>query len=95
MRVYTVPIKIEKEEKIIGGTLSIRQLLYAIFIGPTLGLIVVKLLFFLPIIIKVVLGLTIEAFFIALGFVKKHEVINLDEYLYRKIKWRKGIRLWN
>lgn len=95
MRVYTVPIKIEKEEKIIGGTLSIRQLLYAVFVGPALALIVAKMLFFLPLIIKIVLGLGIEAFFIALGFVKKHEVINLDEYLYRKIKWSKGIRLWN
>jgi len=84
MRAYPVPVQLDQEEKVIGGYLTLRQLLYLI-LGAVIGC-GTALTFNLPLIAKLIIaagGLTIG---IILAFIPA-EKTTLDIYLLRWIMW--------
>ena len=90
MQIYKVPYNFNHEEKIFGGYLSIRQVIYLI-----LGALMLSI-FFIPminVIIKSIVFLLLASMFIVFAFVKIDET-NGDKYfiyilnfLFRKKKY--------
>ena len=99
MQIYNVAYDFNHEEKIFGGYLSIRQVIYLIF-----GALMMTI-FLLPVInifIKSILFLISSAMFISFAFLKVDET-NADKYfiyilkfLFRKRKYilEKGKEKW-
>lgn len=85
MRAYPVPVQLDQEERVIGGHLTVRQLLLLI-LGAVIGCgtaLAVKL----PIVAKLMIaagGLTIGIF---LAFIPV-EKTTLDVYLIRWLMWK-------
>ena len=86
MNIYKVPFDFTHEEKVFGGYLSIRQMLYVVFGVASVGIL------FLPIImsIKVLIVLLVFSLFMAFSFLKIQQIyedryfINILKYLFRK-----------
>lgn len=86
MNIYKVPFDFTHEEKVFGGYLSIRQMLYVVFGVASVGIL------FLPIImsIKVLIVLLVFSLFMAFAFLKIQQIyadryfINILKYLFRK-----------
>lgn len=85
MRAFPVPVQITDEERLIGGFLSLRQLLY-IILGAALGG-AAFLLTFIPLLLRLVFFLVLAAGGIGFAFLKVQEM-RLDYYLYLYLKWR-------
>lgn len=67
MGVYRVPYDFSHEEKVFGGYLSLRQMLYVILSVLSLGILFIPVL---PIILKVVLFFIIFITFMTFAFLK-------------------------
>lgn len=89
MRAFPVPVQITEEERVIGGMLTLRQLLY-ITLGVVLGGLVF-LLTFLPVIIRLFIFVMIVLASTVLAFIKIHD-LRADQYLYLYVKWKKSPR---
>jgi len=89
MRSFPVPIQLDDEERIIGGKLSLRQILYIItglaVGGASFGLV------FLPVLARLFLFFIMNCFGLVFAFVKIHE-LRADQYLYLYLKWRRSPR---
>ena len=92
MKVYKVPFDIKREEKIFGGYLSLRQVIYLLLASSSLSLF----LFNIPKIISFTLFFIISIFFLLCSFLKIGEQ-NFDKlffyailYLIRKRKYIYG-----
>ncbi|MTI80056.1 MAG: PrgI family protein [Firmicutes bacterium] len=94
MRLFSIPIELEEEERTFGGVLTLRQVIYiiaALIISVTTFIlleafgvhIVLNLFFCIPILI---LG-------VALAFIKINEV-RLDKYLYFLVRYYLRPRLF-
>lgn len=88
MRLFSVPMDLTGEEKIIGGVLSFRQLAY--IIGG--GMFAVLLFFFLkvlhlPGIVCLFIAIAFFCFGLFLSFGKPKD-ITADEYIAGWIQWR-------
>ena len=74
MRVFKIPFDIKREEKIFGGYLSLRQVLYLMLATSSLSILATPL----NIIIKIAIITIIATFFLLCAFLK----INEQNYFY-------------
>lgn len=83
MRIYQVPFQLDKEEKVIGGVLTLRQLIYIIS-GIGLGALFFILLFKKSLLIGVILLgiLSCSGYFFA---IYKAGDDDLDKYIFRRV----------
>lgn len=82
MRVFKVPFDIKREEKIFGGYLSLRQVIYLMFSASSLIVCAYPLLR----IIKLLFITTISIFFLLCCFVKISEQ-NFDKFFFYAVKY--------
>lgn len=87
MSAYKVPFSFEHEEKVFGGYLSLRQMLYMIISVISIGILFLP---FLPIALKVILFLLAISIFMAFAFLKigtnyaDQYFLNIVKYIFRK-----------
>ena len=82
MRVFKVPFDIKHEEKIFGGYLSLRQVIYLMLSSSSLVLLATPL----PIALKVIFILLIAIFFLLCTFLKIGEQ-NFDKFFFYALKY--------
>lgn len=82
MRIFKVPFDIKREEKIFGGYLSLRQVLYIMLGTSSLGILATPF----PIVIKIFFISLIATFFLLCSFLKIGEQ-NFDKFFYFTIKY--------
>lgn len=82
VRVFKIPFDLKHEEKIFGGYLSLRQVLYLMF--ATSSLIIFKVP--LNLIIKILIVLVISVFFLLCAFLKINEQ-NFDKLFLEAVKY--------
>ena len=82
MRVFKVPFDIKREEKIFGGYLSLRQVIYLMLAGASLSIFAIPL----PIAIKLIITIPICIFFLLCTFLKIGEQ-NFDKFFFYAIKY--------
>ncbi len=89
MRVFKVPFNTKREEKIFGGYLSLRQVVYLMLAASSLSIVALHIAIY----IKVILVSIISLFFILCAFLKIKEetfdklFIDSLKYLVRKRKY--------
>lgn len=88
MRAYPVPVQLEEEERIIGGYLTLRQLIYLV-LGVVLGGGAAYGASFLP--LRFVVFFLFSGAGAAMALVPAQDV-GLDVFLFRWLKWRLGQR---
>jgi len=82
MRVFKVPYDIKREEKIFGGYLSLRQVIYIILAIVSFSICVIPL----PIVIKTLLITIMPIFFLLCAFYKIDE-LNFDKFFFYALKY--------
>ena len=82
MRVFKVPFDKKHEEKIFGGYLSLRQVIYLMLSSSSLVLLATPL----PIALKVIFILLIAIFFLLCTFLKIGEQ-NFDKFFFYALKY--------
>ncbi len=82
MRVFKVPFDIKREEKIFGGYLSLRQVIYLMLCAASFSI------FAIPIntIFKIILVLIISSFLLLCTFLKINEQ-NFDKFFFYAVKY--------
>lgn len=82
MRVFKIPYEVKREEKIFGGYLSLRQVLYLMLIGMSCTI------FFLPIPKWISLSIIsiLVIFFLLCSFMKINEQ-NFDKFFFYALKF--------
>lgn len=87
MSSYKVPFDFTHEEKVFGGYLSLRQMLYMIFSVISIGILFLPVL---PITLKVILFLLVFGIFMTFAFLKigttyaDKYFLNIVKYIFRK-----------
>ncbi len=82
MRIFKVPFDIKREEKIFGGYLSLRQVIYLMLAASSLGILAIPL----PIILKIIFISLIATLFLLFSFLKINEQ-NFDKFFYFALKY--------
>ena len=82
MTIYKVPYDIKREEKIFGGYLSLRQVLYLVLSAVSFAIFAIPIL----ISIKLILIALFTTFFILCAFLKIGEQ-NFDRFFFYAIKF--------
>ena len=82
MRVFKVPFDIKREEKIFGGYLSLRQVVYLMLGASSLALLATPL----PIVLKIIFILLIASFFLLCTFFKIGEQ-TFDKYFFYALRY--------
>lgn len=82
MRVFKVPYDIKREEKIFGGYLSLRQVIYIILAIASFSICAIPL----PIVIKILVVTVISIFFLLCAFYKIDE-LNFDRFFFYALKY--------
>ena len=82
LRVFKIPYDIKREEKIFGGYLSLRQVLYLMLAASSLGMFALNI----PIILKIALIFILFVFFLLCAFFKINEQ-NFDKFFFYWIKY--------
>ena len=90
MRAYPVPVQLEGEERVIGGFLTLRQLVYLV-LGTALGGGAAAGAFFLPLVLRFIVFFLFAGAGAALALVPVQDT-GLDVVLFRWLKWRFGQR---
>lgn len=82
MRTFKIPYDLKREEKIFGGYLSLRQVLYLMLIASSFTML------FLPLnkIITIVIISIISIFFLLCAFYKINEQ-NFDKFFFYAVKY--------
>lgn len=89
MRVFKIPFDFKREEKIFGGYLSLRQVIYLMLAASSLSIIALHI----PILIKIIVISFESIFFLLCAFLKIKEqnfdklFINCIKYLTRQKKY--------
>lgn len=89
MRVFKIPFDFKREEKIFGGYLSLRQVIYLMLTASSLTIIALHI----PILIKIIVISFVSIFFLLCAFLKIKEqnfdklFINCIKYLTRQKKY--------
>ncbi len=87
MSIYRVPYDFTHEEKVFGGYLSIRQMLYLVLAGISTSIFFIPVL---PILIKVIIFLMLFVIFITFAFLKigtcyaDKYFISIIKYIFKK-----------
>lgn len=82
MRVFKVPFDIKREEKIFGGYLSLRQVIYLMLATSSLSLLATPL----PVALKILFIFIISIFFLLCAFLKIGEQ-NFDKVFFYALKY--------
>lgn len=82
MRIFKVPFDIKREEKIFGGYLSLRQVIYLMLCASSFVLCLIKI----PLILKVILISVFVTFFLLCTFLKIGEQ-NFDKFFFYWLKY--------
>lgn len=82
MRVFKIPFDIKREEKIFGGYLSLRQVIYIMLSASSLGILATPL----HIAIKILFISIIAIFFLLCAFLKIGEQ-NFDKFFFYAFKY--------
>ncbi|MCI9245712.1 MAG: PrgI family protein [Clostridia bacterium] len=82
MRVFKVPFDIKREEKIFGGYLSLRQVIYLILAASSLIILITAL----PTPIKMILIGIVAIFFLLCAFFKIKDQ-NFDKFFFYALKY--------
>lgn len=82
MRVFKVPFDVKREEKIFGGYLSLRQVIYLMLTASTL------VIFITPLVIAVKLSIIafLSLFLLLCAFMKINEQ-NFDKFFFYAVKY--------
>ena len=89
MKLYKIPFDIKHEEKIFGGYLSLRQVLYLMITVLSAGIFFLKINLY----IKLSIFFTIALISLTFAFLKIKEtrsdlyVVNIIKYIFRKKKY--------
>ena len=83
MRIYKVPYNFKHEEKIFGGYISLRQMLYLVLCVASISIFSISIV---KTIIKLLVFLILFGVFMVVAFVKIEE-INADRYLVNVIRF--------
>ncbi len=90
MKVYKIPFDVKHEEKIFGGYLSLRQVLYLALVILSAAIFFIKI----QLCIRVFIFITLSSIFLAFAFIKIQETrfdiffVNIIKYLFRKKKYQ-------
>ena len=91
MRIFKVPFDLKREEKIFGGYLSLRQVIYLMLSASSLSFLATPL----PIPIKIIIISVVSIFFILCAFLKINEQYFDKLFFYAfKYVFRKKIYLF-
>lgn len=82
MKMYKVPYDIKREEKIFGGYLSLRQVLYLMLTAGCLSIFAIKI----PIIIRILFVSLFSIFFLLCAFCKVGNQ-NFDKFFFLALKF--------
>lgn len=82
MRVFKVPFDIKREEKIFGGYLSLRQVIYLMLSASSFIILTLPILA----ILKLIFIITISSFFLLCTFLKIGEQ-NFDKFFFYALKY--------
>ena len=82
MRVFKVPFDIKREEKIFGGYLSLRQVIYIMLAVASFIIFAIKIAFA----IKIILVIPLFIFFLLCAFLKINDM-NFDKFFFYAIKF--------
>ena len=82
MRIFKVPFDIKREEKIFGGYLSLRQVIYLMLSGASFGIFALSI----PIAIKIIFICLVATFFLMCSFLKINEQ-NFDRFFFYALKY--------
>ena len=82
MRVFKIPFDIKREEKIFGGYLSLRQVIYLMLSVSSLTLLATPL----PVVLKIIFILVITSFFFLCTFFKIGEQ-TFDKYFFYALRY--------
>lgn len=82
MRVFKIPFDVKREEKIFGGYLSLRQVLYLMLSASTFTIFATPL----PIAIKLLIIILLCSFLLLCAFMKINEQ-NFDKFFFYAIKY--------
>ena len=82
MKVYKVPFDIKREEKIFGGYLSLRQVIYLMMTIASFGIFA----FHIPIVFKILFVMLFATFFLLCAFLKIGEQ-NFDKFFFYAFKY--------
>lgn len=82
MKVFKIPYDSKREEKIFGGYLSLRQVIYLMFSFSLLGIFAIPI----NIIIKILLFSLFAIFFLLCAFYKIQE-LNFDKFFFYALKF--------
>ena len=82
MRIFKVPFDIKREEKIFGGYLSLRQVIYLMLSVSSLAILAL----YIPLVIKIVFITLLCGFFLPCAFLKIGEQ-NFDKFFFYAVKY--------
>lgn len=82
MRVFKIPFDIKREEKIFGGYLSLRQVIYLMLSVSSLTLLATPL----PVVLKIIFILVITSFFLLCTFFKIGEQ-TFDKFFFYALRY--------
>lgn len=82
MRVFKVPFDIKREEKIFGGYLSLRQVIYLMIAASSLAIFATPLYF----VLKIIFIAVVLTFFLLCAFLKIGEQ-NFDKFFFYCVKY--------
>lgn len=82
MRIFKIPYDIKREEKIFGGYLSLRQVLYLMLIGITCSIFLLPI----PKILSIVIISILVIFLLLCAFLKINEQ-NFDKFFFYALKY--------
>ena len=82
MRVFKVPFDIKREEKIFGGYLSLRQVIYLMLSGASFGIFALSI----PMAIKIIVVILNCSFFLLCAFLRVGEQ-NFDRFFFYALKY--------
>ena len=82
MRVFKIPFDIKREEKIFGGYLSLRQVIYLMLSMSSLTLLATPL----PVVLKIIFILMIISFFLLCTFLKIGEQ-TFDKFFFYALRY--------
>ena len=82
MRTFKIPFDVKREEKIFGGFLSLRQVIYLVFVGLSISI------FFIPIpyFIKIPIAMSFILLFLFCAFLRINEQ-NFDRFFFYALKY--------
>ena len=82
MRTFKIPFDVKREEKIFGGFLSLRQVIYLVFVGLSISI------FFIPIpyFIKIPIAMLFILLFLFCAFLRINEQ-NFDRFFFYALKY--------